>query len=152
MTVMIPGQDIANLITAQFPAAVVEFDSQAAVIKNEFLLKVAGYLKNNPELSFNYLTDLTAVDYYDYFELIYRLSSLEQNKTLTLKVRCYGRENLQLPSVTDLWKGADFMEREIFDLLGISFIGHPNLKRIFLWEGFSGHPLRKDYLQEVKEK
>jgi NADH-quinone oxidoreductase subunit C len=150
MTVILPGQDITNLITAQFQEAVIEFDSQAAVIKSEYLLKVASYLKNSSELSVNYLTDLTAVDYYDYFEVIYRLTSLEQNKTLTLKVRCYGREILQVPSVTSLWKGADFMEREVFDLLGISFIGHPNLKRIFLWEGFCGYPLRKDYLQEIK--
>jgi len=150
MTVIIPGQDIANLIAAQFPEAVIEFDSQAAVIKSDCLLKVADYLKNSPDLSLNYLTDLTAVDYHDYFEVIYRLTSLEQNKTLTLKVRCYGREDLQVPSVTGLWKGADFMEREIFDLLGICFAGHPNLKRIFLWEGFTGYPLRKDYLQEIK--
>ncbi len=147
MTVILPAQDIANLITAQFPQAVIEFDNQAVVIKSEFLLKVADFLKNNQALSFNYLTDLTAVDYYDYFEVVYHLSSLEQNKILTLKVRCCDRNNLQLPSVTHFWKGADFMEREIFDLLGISFLGHPNLKRILLWEDFSGHPLRKYYLQ-----
>ena len=117
--------------TARFPEAVVEFDNQAAVIKSEFLLQVADFLKNSPDLSYNYLTDLTAVDYYDYFEVVYHLSSLVQNKILALKVRCSGRENLQVPSVTGLWKGADFMEREIFDLLGISFAGHPNLKRIF---------------------
>jgi NADH-quinone oxidoreductase subunit C len=152
MTIMLPGQDTANLITARFPEAVIESDNQAAVIKSEFLLKVADFLKNSPEAAFNYLTDLTAVDYFEYFEVVYRLTSLERNTSLVLKVRCQGRENLQLPSVTGLWKGADFMEREIFDLMGIAFPGHPNLKHIFLWEGFSGHPLRKDYLQEIMEK
>jgi NADH-quinone oxidoreductase subunit C len=109
-------------------------------------LKAADYLKNSPELAFNYLTDIASVDYYDYFEVVYRLTSLEHNKSLVMKVRCDGRENLHLPSVTGFWKGADFMEREIFDLMGISFTGHPNLKRIFLWEGYNGYPLRKDYL------
>jgi NADH-quinone oxidoreductase subunit C len=63
-----------------------------------------------------------------------------------LKARCYDRENPVLPSVVGLWRTADFQEREIYDLLGISFTGHPNLKRIALWEGFEGHPLRKDFL------
>ncbi|GAH82618.1 unnamed protein product [marine sediment metagenome] len=63
-----------------------------------------------------------------------------------LKVRCYDRENPTLPSVVGIWRGADFQEREIFDLFGIGFEGHPNLRRIVLWEGFEGHPLRKDFL------
>jgi len=146
MTLILTGQDTAKLIAARFPEAVIEFDSRAAIIKSEYLLKVAGFLKNSPEQAFTYLTDITSVDYYDYFEVVYRLTSLEKNTSLALKVRCYGRSKLQLPSVTGLWKGAVFMEREIFDLMGISFTGHPDLKRIFLWEGFNGHPLRKDYL------
>ena len=146
MSVILSGQDIASIVTARFPAVVVEYDNQAVVIKSEDLLKVTDFLKNSPDLSYDYLTDITVVDYFDYFEVVYHLSSLARNKMLVLKVRCYGRENLQLPSVTSLWRGADFMEREIFDLFGISFISHPNLKRIFLWEGFTGYPLRKDYL------
>jgi len=63
-----------------------------------------------------------------------------------VKTRCYDRENPTVSSVVGLWQGADFQEREIYDLLGIKFDGHPNMKRIFLWEGFQGHPLRKDYL------
>jgi NADH-quinone oxidoreductase subunit C len=63
-----------------------------------------------------------------------------------VKVQCYDRENPSLPSVVGLWQGADFQEREIYDLFGIRFEGHPNLKRIFLWEGFEGHPLRKDFI------
>jgi NADH-quinone oxidoreductase subunit C len=87
------------------------------------------------------------VDYYDYFELVYQLTSLENNHSLVVKTRCYGRENLTVPSVVSLWRGADYQEREIFDLIGISFEGHPNMKRIVLWEGFVGHPLRKDFVQ-----
>ena len=112
----------------------------------EFLLEIATYLKKTPGLDFDYLTAITAVDYLDYFEVIYQLTSLRRNHSLVVKARCYGRDNPALPSVVGLWRGADFQEREIYDLFGISFEGHPNLKRIVLWDGFQGHPLRKDYL------
>jgi len=146
MTTALSALELAQDIAAAFPEAVVETSNQAVVIKGESLFKVAEYLKNDPKLAFNYLTDITATDYYDYFEVVYRLTSMEKNHTLVLKVRCYDREKPMVPSVTSLWKGADFMEREIFDLMGITFTGHPNMKRIVLWEGFAGHPLRKDYL------
>jgi NADH:ubiquinone oxidoreductase subunit C len=72
-------------------------------------------------------------------------TSLEFNRSITLKARCYTRDNPSVPSLTGLYQGADIQEREIYDLMGIAFQGHPNLKRILLWEGFDGHPLRKDF-------
>lgn len=146
MTVILSGQEVAGKISTQFPDAVIETDNQATIIKSEYLLKVAEFLKNSPDLVFNQLNDITSVDYLDYFEIIYRMTSIDYNNTLVLKVRCYDRAAPELPSVIGLWQGADFMEREVFDLMGIRFTGHPNMKRVFLWEGFSGHPLRKDYL------
>jgi NADH-quinone oxidoreductase subunit C len=146
MTVALSGLEVARQISARFPEAVVESDNQAVIIKSEFLLEVAEYLKTDPKLAFDYLADVTSTDYYDYFEVVYRLNSMQNNHTVALKTRCFDREKPALPSITSLWQGADFMEREIFDLMGISFTGHPNLKRIVLWEGFAGHPLRKDYL------
>jgi NADH-quinone oxidoreductase subunit C len=146
MTVSLSGQEAARLITEKFPEAVSEVSDQAVVVKSESLFNVAEYLKNNPELDLNYLNYISAVDYFDYFELVYQLTSLQHNHSLVLKTRCQGRDNLAVPSVVSLWRGADFQEREIYDLMGISFEGHPNLKRIVLWEGFEGHPLRKDYL------
>ena len=74
------------------------------------------------------------------------MTSMNKHHTAIVKTRLDGRDELTLPSVYHLWRGADFQEREIWDLMGISFAGHPNLKRIMLWEGFDGHPLRKDYL------
>jgi NADH-quinone oxidoreductase subunit C len=145
MTVVLSGQYVETKITARFPEAVCESHKQAVFIKSEYLLRVADYLKNSPELAF-LLNDITSVDYYDHFEVVYRLISLEHNQSMVLKIRCYDREKPEVPSIIDLWKGADFMEREIFDLMGIVFAGHPNMKRIFLWEGFVGHPLRKDYV------
>lgn len=146
MTVILSGQDAAGKISDQFPEAVAESSNQAAVIKSEYLLQVASFLKNSPEMAFNQLNDITSVDYFDYFELNYRMTSLEHNNSLVIKVRCYDRATPEVPSVISIWRGADFMEREVFDLMGIRFAGHPNMKRVFLWEGFKGHPLRKDYL------
>jgi len=146
MTVSLSGWEIAKQITKQFPDAVSEASDHAVLVKSESLFGVAEYLKNSPEFDFDYLTNITAVDYYDYFEVIYQLTSLGRNHSLVLKTQCYNRDHPTLPSVVSLWRGADFQEREIYDLMGISFEGHPNLKRIALWKGFDGHPLRKDYL------
>jgi NADH-quinone oxidoreductase subunit C len=146
MTTLLNGDDIAKQISGAFPQAVIESNAAAVVIQSSELFKVVEYLKNKAESSLDYLTDLTSVDYQNYFEIIYRLSSLKNNSTAVLKTRCYDREKATVPSITSLFRGADLLEREIFDLMGINFSGHPNLKRIFLWEGFEGHPLRKDYL------
>jgi NADH-quinone oxidoreductase subunit C len=146
MTLALSGQEIASQIEEHFPGSIVESSQQSLVVKGEFLLPAATYLKNTLGLDFDYLTAITAVDYYDYFEVVYQLTSIQHNHSLVVKTRCYNRDNPSLPSVVSLWRGADFQEREIYDLMGISFDGHPNLKRIVLWEGFQGHPLRKDYL------
>ncbi len=146
MTVSLSGNEVARKLRGRFPQAISEASDEAILVKSESLLEVAEYLKNTPELDFDYLTHITAVDYYDYFEVVYQFTSLRHNHSLVLKTRCDDHENAALPSVVRLWRGADFQEREIYDLLGISFTGHPNLKRIALWAGFEGHPLRKDYL------
>jgi NADH-quinone oxidoreductase subunit C len=146
MTVALSGNEIATRLEEQFPGSIVESGANSLLVKSESLLEIATFLKTAPGLDFDYLTAITAVDYYDYFEVIYQLTSLQHNHSLVVKTRCYERENPALPSVVSLWRGADFQEREIYDLFGISFDGHPNLKRIVLWEGFQGHPLRKDYL------
>ena len=146
MTIALSGSEVAEQITKQFPDALSEVSSEAILIKSEFLFDIVKYLKSSPELDFNYLNHITAVDYYAYFEVVYQLTSMKHNHSLVVKTRCYNRDNPSLPSVVSLWRGADFQEREIYDLMGISFVGHPNLKRIVLWEGFKGHPLRKDYL------
>ena len=146
MTVALSGKEIATKLEEQFSGSMVESSQESLVVKSEFLLPVATFLKTTPGLDFDYLTSITAVDYYDYFEVVYQLTSIKHNHSLVVKTRCYGRDNPIVPSVVSLWRGADFQEREIYDLMGISFDGHPNLKRIFLWEGFQGHPLRKDYL------
>ena len=146
MTIALSGDKLAKQLAKKFPEAVIEAGADSLLLKADQLLAVMEYLKTSAELDFEYLNHVTGVDYYDYFEVVYQLTSLKHNHGLVLKVRCHDRENPTLPSVTGIWKGADFQEREIYDLLGISFEGHPNLRRIVLWEGFQGHPLRKDFL------
>jgi len=146
MTVALSGKEIASQIEEKFPDSIEESSQESLVVKSDSLLSVAAFLKDTGSLKFDYLNYITAVDYYSYFEVLYQLTSLEHNHSVIIKTRCHGRENPAVPSVIGLWQGADFQEREIYDLMGINFTGHPNMKRLFLWEGFPGYPLRKDYL------
>jgi NADH-quinone oxidoreductase subunit C len=145
MTIVLSGQEGTQIISEMFPEGVIESEPQAVVVKSNYFLKIAEFLKNGPDLAFDQLIDITSVDRYDYFEIVYRFTSLKYNRSLTLKLRCADRSHPTVPSLTGIWKGASLMEREVFDLMGIEFTGHPNMKRIFLWEGFNGHPLRKDF-------
>ena len=146
MTVAINCEEIGKKLQEAIAGSVISADKSAILIDADKLLEVAGYLKNTAGLDFDYLTFVTAVDYLEYMEIVYRLVSLKNNLSLILKTRCYGRENPVVPSVVSLWRAAYYQEREIFDLFGIKFDGHPDMRRLLLWEGFIGHPLRRDYL------
>ena len=146
MTIALSGREIAEQLAKQFPEAIVDSNELCIIVRAEGLLQIAQFLRISPEFDFNYLTSVTAVDYIDYIDVVYRLTSLRHNQSLVLKARCHNRDNPTLPSVVGLWRGADMQEREVYDLMGVSFSGHPNLKRILLWDGFQGHPLRRDYL------
>jgi NADH-quinone oxidoreductase subunit C len=147
MTVALSGKEIAAKLEEKLPGSLEDSGEDYLLVKSDALPAVAEYLKNTDTLSFDYFNFVTAVDYYSYFEVVYRLESVEHNHSIVLKTRCYNRDNPTVPSLTGLWQGADFQEREIYDLMGIKFEGHPNLKRMFLWDGFEGHPLRKDFNQ-----
>ncbi len=114
------------------------------------LLDVARFARDDPRTSFEQLIDLTAVDYLNFpdaedrFAVIYSLLSLTHNHRLWLKV-FVNDPNPEVPSVTAIWRGADWPEREVLDLFGIGFAGHPDPRRLFLPDSFSDHPLRKDY-------
>ena len=146
MTVALSGEEVAAKLEQQFPESIIESNAYSIVIKSESLFGIFSHLKTATEYDFNYLSGITAVDYYDYFDVVYHITSTGKNHSLVVKTRCYGRENLSVPSIVDLYQGANSQEREIYDLMGIGFEGHPNMKRLFLWDGFQGHPLRKDYL------
>ncbi|HXY74489.1 MAG TPA: NADH-quinone oxidoreductase subunit C [Dehalococcoidales bacterium] len=146
MTVALAAVDVQKKIEAKFPGTT-SIEKNAILVKAESLLDVMSFLKKSPDLAFDYMTTITAVDYFDYFEVIYLLVSMEKNHGLTIKTRVFDREQPSLPSVISLWHSADYQEREIYDLMGIAFKGHPNLKRIVLWPEFKGYPQRRDYLQ-----
>ena len=140
------GTEVAAKIGGSLSGSIIESNETCMVVNKESIAGVARFLKESPEFDFNYLNNVTAVDNFDHFEVVYNLTSLAKKHTLCLKVRTPGRDNPEVPSVTSIWRSADFQEREVYDLMGISFTDHPNLKRIALWDGFEGHPLRKDFL------
>ncbi|MCL5987167.1 MAG: NADH-quinone oxidoreductase subunit C [Actinobacteria bacterium] len=116
------------------------------VAGREKLFETLSILKE--KLDFNYLKCLTAADYVEYLEIIYCLYSFSNAYSLTVKSKLDAK-NPEVQSVFSLWQGADWHEREAFDLFGINFIGHPNLKKLVLWDGFDEHPLRKSFALEL---
>ena len=107
------------------------------------------WLKQTPGQEFDYLTDVTAVEYRDPerpLEVVWQLRSLARKVDLRVKVALDKAEPLEVRSVYDLWKGADWLEREVYDMFGVVFTGHPDLRRIIMWETYAeGYPLRKDF-------
>lgn len=146
MTSPLSGLHLAHLIEQKLPDAVAEATPEWVEAKPEKLVEVCTFLRDDPELDFKFLSNLAAVDRLDHFEVAYHLLSLRRNQSATVKARTSDHEDPALPSVVPVWRGAHFQEREAFDLMGIRFEGHPDLRRIFLWDGFPGYPLRKDWL------
>lgn len=134
---------VVEEIKEKFPGIEVD-DKLTVTVPAGDLVALMQELKNNPDYDFNYLTNLTAVDYPDNFSVVYNLISFCHGYTLTVKVKT-DKEEPQVPSLTPVWAGANWQEREVYDLFGIVFTGHPNLKRILLDDGFKGYPLRKDF-------
>lgn len=121
---------------------------ETVVIRREGLREAFRGLKEDPELAFNFLSDITCVDYLGKkdprFEVVYHLHSMRNGRRLRVKVPV-PEADPSVDSLTPLWQGANWLEREVWDMFGIRFIGHPDLRRILLYEEFQGHPLRKDY-------
>ena len=122
----------------------VDLINESKVVVNSELVQVLDYLKNTPEFDFDILTSIIAIDLTDKIELIYQLMSSETSETLSVS---YYTDNYTAPTVTDIYKSANFDECEIFDLFGVEFIGNKNLKRLLMPENWVGHPLLKSYVQ-----
>jgi len=129
---------------------VLEENAEALVLKVDAsrILETLKEAKNFPEVPCDFLHDLCGLDQGSHLETVYQLTSLRGPQFLRVKA-VIDREAPIIDSATGIWPGANYLEREAFDLFGIEFRGHPNLKRIYLWEGFAGHPLRKDYVVEA---
>lgn len=145
--------ELIDKIMKEFPDIKKEkfLDWHTLTVDRDDLLNLCELLKKEPELDFDFLTDLSGVDYLEYMEVVYHLYSYDKQHKLALKVRVT-RDNPNVPSVTGLWSTADWHEREAYDLFGIVFQGHPNLKRIFCTEDFPGHAFRKDFALENDEE
>ena len=131
-------------------AVTVTKGDQMIIVKKDGIRNICAHLKTDPDFQFNMLMDLTAVDTLFWeekalrFEVIYNLYSLSKNQRLFIKT-AVAEADPAIDSVTSVWPAANWYEREVWDMFGIQFKGHPNLKRILMYEEFEGHPLRKDY-------
>jgi NADH-quinone oxidoreductase subunit C len=140
-------------LRAEFGAAIerhlVSTDQTIVYVGRDRSHDALAWLRNTPGQEYNYLTDVTAVEYRDPerpLEVVYQLRSLHRKADLRVKVALDKRAPLEVRSVYDLWRGADWLEREVFDMFGVTFIGHPDLRRILMWETYAeGYPLRKDF-------
>lgn len=140
-------------MTSPVPGAVrtaVARDGETIVyVARERLLDAMRWLKETPDQSYNYLVDVTAVEYRDRerpLEVVYFLRSLDRRADIRIKVELNPADELVVDSVCSLWRGADWLEREVFDMFGITFRGHPDLRRILMWETYAeGYPLRKSF-------
>jgi NADH-quinone oxidoreductase subunit C len=146
----LPPRPVVDRLRERFPGAlgdVAEFRGEiTVVIAKDALLDVARFLRDDPEAAFDMLTVVTGTHYlgrdHDY-EVLYHLYSLPRNHRLRLTVRL--REGETVPSVVPIWPGANWPEREAYDLVGVRFSGHPDLRRIIMPEDYPDHPLRKDF-------
>jgi NADH-quinone oxidoreductase subunit C len=134
----------------KFPNSTLEvkaFRNEVTVsIPKKDILEICRFLHSEPDLQYHLLTDLCGIDHFPEaprFEVVYHLCSVKRNQRLRLKTRVGEIESFV--SVESVWKVANWYEREAYDLLGISFADHPDLRRIMLWDGYEGHPLRKDF-------
>lgn len=116
-----------------------------------YAIEALTVVKNFADVPCDFLHDLSGMDLGDHLEVVYQLSSLRGPQRLRIIARVE-RENPVIDSATRIWKGADFLEREAFDMFGIQFRGHPNLKRIYMWDDFEGYPMRKDFVIESQEQ
>ncbi len=146
-TAVLDGGAVADRLESVVPGAA---DAGAApgllYVKASHLVEAARWLRDDSELDLKFLSAVTGVDLWTSFETVYHLFSLTKNHQLVIKVRIADHEDAVVPSLVPIWYGAHLQEREVYDLMGIRFDGHPRMERVFLWAGFPGHPLRKDWL------
>jgi NADH-quinone oxidoreductase subunit C len=142
------NKEVYDRIHQRYPDAVVKVEEVAgdpfAVIHRDRIIEVCTFLRDDPELQFNYLSCLSGVDDGTTLWVVYHLYSIPCNQNAVIKVDV-GRDDPHVASVTGVWTAADWHEREAYDLVGMRFEGHPDLRRILLPEDWPGHPLRKDY-------
>ncbi len=171
--VAVPGSKVEIVSNEALPA------QNSLAVGRESALAVAKFLRDDPDLRFDYASNVTGVDWLDlvtkekvkvkkmvdgvekeveetlekkragYLEVVYHLFSMSlKHGPLIIRMRTPNRtDDIRLPSLTPVWRGAEFQEREVYDLYGVQFEGHPDLRRILMWDGFKDYPMRKDYVE-----
>lgn len=143
-------EDLKNKLTEMHPSIVFEDGTEilSANIEAAAWKDLAQLILNTDILHFDFLSFVTCVDWKTHFGMVYYLRSSDNLHELIIKIKL-DRENPEIETVSDLWKTAEFHEREVYDLFGVRFINHPDLRRLFLSEDWPGYPLRKDYEDDV---
>lgn len=146
------NESLQSLVSSWIPD--LEFSEEGfpyltITVDKDNLYELMVQLKANSETQFDYLFCLTGVDWGEELGVVYHLESTSLRHSVVVKVKTSDREDPKLDSVWDIWRTAEFHEREVYDFFGITFSNHPNLKRIFLTDEWDGYPLRKDYVDEI---
>lgn len=144
-TVLLPGPVIAERLRAHLPGAVRSVEDGFVTLEPAQAHAAMEFIRDDAVLDAKFLNQMCSVDMVDRIDVVYHFSSLAQNHIFELKVPA-DHEHPVVPSISPLWIGAWLQEREIYDLMGVRFEGHPALTRLFLWDAFPGHPLRKDFM------
>lgn len=145
VTLTLTGAQVADRIRGSLPAAVRDATQDYAVLEPASALDAMRIIRDDAQLDGKFLVQMCSVDLISRIDVVYHFASLAQNHIFEVKVPA-DHEHPEVPSISPLWTGAILQEREIYDLMGVKFSGHPELTRIFLWESFPGHPLRKDFM------
>ena len=145
VTVTLPGQAVAERIRSSLPPAVRDATDGYVVLEPAHAFEAMQFIRDDEQLDGKYLVQLCSVDMITRIDVVYHIASLAQNHIIEVKVPA-DHEQPEVPSVTPIWVGAKLQEREVYDLMGVVFTGHPELTRLFLWDKFPGHPLRKDFM------
>ncbi|GKU76939.1 NADH-quinone oxidoreductase subunit C [Paenibacillus sp. L3-i20] len=144
LIVRILGNEVASDAVLESYVNELNADMPTIVLSGTHWTKAANVLRDHNELGFNYLRNVSGVDYETHLEVVYHLLSIHSKKDVAIKLKT-DHETASVPSATPIWSTANWNEREIYDLLGIDFPGHPDLRRIMMPDDWVGHPLRKDY-------
>ena len=146
ITLTLTGAQVADRIRAALSAAAVRSDAAGyVVLEPASAFDAMRVIRDDAQLDGKFLVQMCSVDMISRIDVVYHFASLAQNHIFEVKVPA-DHEHPEVPSISPLWAGAILQEREIYDLMGVKFPGHPELTRIFLWESFPGHPLRKDFM------
>lgn len=143
--------ELKTYLDQNFPECTIEetFDFPLLWVDKDQLITIVNKLKFTEQTKFDFLFCETAIDRIQYFEMVYHLSSTTYHHDMVLKVKLDNMDNAKIESVYSIWEAAEFYENEIYDMFGIKFLNHPNLRRIMLGDEWPGFPLRKDYIDDV---